>query len=394
VLPAICGVFAQWKASQRDHPPSMLFAARAVALVSPLCWIRTILVRRKFLQSAASDHSPACTKTGEGKVCANERSFSGVRRRVSLRALGSLHQRIFGGSPSSASLPRFDCASRVGRRGQRRRFGLEIRRTGVDEMKIRMYRLALFAASASLLALIGCGGGAKKEAAAPPAPLAPAVDPATAASITGKVSYEGALPVAHVIDMSATPACMRANPKGVLATTVLRSANGGLANVVVYVKSGLGHYRYPAPQTPVVLDQKNCMYAPRVVGLMVDQPFEVENHDLTMHNVVVMPRNNPRWGTTQPVGSAPVKSKFEDPEFAMPVICDIHPWMRAYVFVFDQPYFDVTSKDGAFALKDLPPGTYTIEAWHEGNKTLDQTITLGPKESKSISFTFRANAQS
>jgi Carboxypeptidase regulatory-like domain len=258
-------------------------------------------------------------------------------------------------------------------------------------MNVPTYRLALLGAFAFSLVLTGCGGKVKNEAVAP---LAPPVDPATAASITGRVTFEGTPPVLHPIDMSANPACMQANPKPMIPTTVVRGANGGLADVVVYVKSGLGHYRYLAPQTPVVLDQKNCMYEPHVLALMVSQPFEVTNGDPTIHNVLVMARNNDRWGSSQPVGSAPVKSTFELPEFAIPILCDIHPWMRAYVFVFDQPHFAVTSKDGDFALKNLPPGTYTIEAWHEQNKTLDQTVTLAPKESKSISFTFRANAQS
>ena len=113
-------------------------------------------------------------------------------------------------------------------------------------MNIPTYRLALLGAFASFLALTGCGSKVKNEAAAP---LAPPVDPATAASITGRVTFDGTPPVLHPIDMSANPACMKANPKPVIPTTVM-GANGGLADVVVYVKSGLRHYRYVAPQTP------------------------------------------------------------------------------------------------------------------------------------------------
>ncbi len=251
-------------------------------------------------------------------------------------------------------------------------------------MKIGTSRVVLAAALAFLFAAAGCGNGVGNE------PLAPPVDPATAATITGTVTFAGTPPALRPIDMSAAPACVKANPTPVVPPELVTGANGGLANVVVYVKSGLGHYRYPAPQTPVILDQKNCMYTPHVLALMVDQPFEVANSDPTMHNVHVMTRHNRQWSSSQPVASAPLKSTFERPEFAIPVLCNIHPWMRAYVFAFDQPYFAITSTDGAFAIKNLPPGTYTIEAWHEQHQTLDWTVTLAPKESKSISFTFHS----
>jgi hypothetical protein len=238
----------------------------------------------------------------------------------------------------------------------------------------------------ALPALIGCGSSPKK---AQSLPVAPPVDPATAASVTGTVKFQGTPPVLRPIDMSAAPACVKANPSPVVPPVVITGADGTLANVVVYVKSGLGHYRYPAPQTPVTLNQKGCMYVPRVVALMVGQSFEVHNSDLWLHDVHPMLRNNRPFSISELPGRS-VKASFQEPEFAVSVGCMIHPWMRAYLFVFDQPYFAVTSKDGAFSLKNLPPGTYTIEAWHEGDQPLDQTVVLGPKESKSISFTFVA----
>jgi len=251
-------------------------------------------------------------------------------------------------------------------------------------MKVFPGRIAFLAVLTSLLFAVGCGNSTSNE------PLAPPVDPATAATITGTVTFSGTPPALRPIDMSAAPACVKANPTPVIPPEVVTGPNDALANVVVYVKSGLGHYRYPVPQTPVVLDQKNCMYAPHVLALMVGQPFSVANSDPTMHNVHVMARHNRQWSSSQPVGSAPLKSTFERPEFAIPVLCNIHPWMRAYVFAFDQPYFAVTSTDGNFTIKNLPPGTYTIEAWHEEHQTLDQTVTLAPKESKAITFTFHS----
>ena len=251
-------------------------------------------------------------------------------------------------------------------------------------MKLPLARIASVGALGLIFLAAGCGHGANNE------PLAPPVNPATAASITGTVTYAGTPPSLRPIDMSAAPACVKVNPKPVIPPEVVTGANGALANVVVYVKSGLGKYRYAPPQIPVVLDQKNCMYSPHVLAVMVGQPFSVANNDPTMHNVHVMARHNRQWSSSQPVGSAPLKSTFERPEFAIPVLCNIHPWMRAYVFAFDQPYFAVTGTDGTFTINNLPPGTYTIEAWHEQHQTIDQTVTLAPKESKTMSFTFHS----
>jgi hypothetical protein len=254
-----------------------------------------------------------------------------------------------------------------------------------NAMKVRSAQLGFL--TAFVFALVGCGTSSNR---APSAPLAPPVDPATAASIIGTVKFEGAVPTLSPIDMSNAPACANANSSPVVPPVVETGRNGTLANVVVYVKSGLGRYRYPAPPNPAaILDQGHCMYRPRVLALMVGQPFEVANSDPILHDVQAMLRNNPRQNTSQLPGSPPFKFTFENPEFAAPVGCMIHPWMRAYLFVFDQPYFAVTAKDGIFTLKNLPPATYTIEAWHEGNQPLEQTVVLGQKEAKSISFTFR-----
>ena len=240
------------------------------------------------------------------------------------------------------------------------------------------------------IVLIGCGNTAKKAATLPPAPP---VNPATAALITGTVTFDGNPPHFRPIDMTAAPACVKANASPVFPPVVVTGAHDALANAVVYVKTGLGHYAYPAPQTPVTLNQKDCMYVPRVVALMVGQPFEVHNSDFWLHDVHPMLRNNRPFSISE-LPQRAVKTSFQEPEFAVTVGCMIHPWMRAYLFVFDQPYFAVTSKDGTFSLKDLPPGTYTVEAWHEGDQPLDQTVVLGAKESKPISFTFHGAASS
>lgn len=238
------------------------------------------------------------------------------------------------------------------------------------------------------VALAGCGRGTNESS-----PSAAAVDPATTGAITGTVMLDGPPLAAKPIDMSASPACVQANPSPVLPPIVVTGDNGALANVVVYVKSGLGNFRYDTPAETAVLQQKNCMYEPHVVALMTNQPFEIQNNDPTMHNVHPMPKRNRQWSTSQPAGSAALKETFTRPEFAMSVLCNVHPWMRAMVFVFDHPYYAVTSKAGNFVLRNLPPGTYTVEAWHEILGLQDQSVTIAPRESKSVSFAFKSPVQ-
>lgn len=239
------------------------------------------------------------------------------------------------------------------------------------------------------LAISGCSKKAAEQPPQPPPPTA-VVDAATAGTITGTVRLEGTPPKFRPIDMSAEPVCVKVNPKPVPPPIVVTGAHGALANVAVYVKSGLGRYKYDVPQTPVVLNQKGCMYEPPVLALRVGQPLEVRNDDPTVHNIHVMARVNRSWNRSQEPGDPPFKVKFDHPELAIPVTCNVHPWMRAYLFVFDNPYYDVTTKTGDFTLKGLPPGTYTIEARQEYYGVQDQTVTLGPKETKSISFVFKA----
>ncbi|MGA9939239.1 MAG: carboxypeptidase regulatory-like domain-containing protein [Candidatus Acidiferrales bacterium] len=236
-------------------------------------------------------------------------------------------------------------------------------------------------------AITGCSKKDNEDSSAPPEPTA-VVDPATAGAITGTVTFEGTPPKFHAIDMSAEAACVQENPKPVVPPIVVLGPHDALADTVVYIKSGLGAYRYDTPTDPAVLDQKGCMYVPRVLAVRTDQPLEIKNTDPVTHNVHPMPRENKSWNRSLPEGSEPFMTKFPHQELAIPVACNIHPWMRAFLFVFDNPFYDVTTKTGTFELKGLPPGTYTIEAWHEHFGTLDQAVTLGPKESKAISFKF------
>jgi plastocyanin len=242
------------------------------------------------------------------------------------------------------------------------------------------------------LGIFGCSSKTSEQPAQPPPPKA-VVGPATAGNIIGTVRLEGEPPDFRPIDMSAEPACVKANPKPVIPPIVVTGEHGALANVAVYIKSGLGRYKYDVPTAPVVLNQKGCMYEPRVLALRVGQPLEVHNEDPTVHNINVRARDNHSWNRSEEPGEAPFTETFAHPELDVPVSCNVHPWMRAYLYIFDNPYFAVTTKSGDFELKGLPPGTYTIEAHQEYYGVQDQTLTLGPKETKHIEFVFKAPAK-
>jgi hypothetical protein len=214
------------------------------------------------------------------------------------------------------------------------------------------------------------------------------LDPATVGEIKGTVTLVGSPPTLNPIDMGAAPPCLKLNPSPILPV-VVTGGKSQLANVVISLKDGLGNYRFDTPKETATLDQKGCMYVPRVVALMANQPFEVQNDDPILHNVHAVLKQNRSWNHSQPIGGPPITVVFTRSEFAAYVVCNIHPWMRAYLFVFDNPYYAVTSTTGTFELKDVPPGTYTVQAWHERFGILDETVTIAPKETKAISFEFK-----
>lgn len=265
-------------------------------------------------------------------------------------------------------------------------------------MKARV--LGLAAAIALTVAVAGCSKKSQQPAEQPAAPAAPAatVNPATAGTITGTVKLVGTAPRMPIIKMGADPACEKNNTGPVHSEEVVVGEGNALENVVVYIKSGLGNYSYPTPSAAVTLDQKGCMYHPHVVTLMTGQQFEVVNSDVLTHNIHVMPADNRAWNESQPQGAAPIIKTFPRAEMAIPVKCNIHPWMKAYIFVFSNPYYSTTGDDGTYTIKDVPPGTYTVEAWAEGaaanppllSGTTQQQVTVGASQTKTVDFTFTA----
>ena len=248
--------------------------------------------------------------------------------------------------------------------------------------------------AAFLLFTVGCGGGG--EEAATPEEAAPAaeveyvkVDPATAGPLSGKVTLDGKAPSNPRINMSAEPDCGKLHDGPVHAEVAVVGDGGALANVFVWVKDGI-EGKFEVPSTSVSLDQKGCVYTPHVVALQSGQVLSVTNSDQTTHNVHPLPRVNREWNRSQTANASAIERKFSRQEIMLPVKCNIHPWMRAYVNVVDHPFFAVTGADGSFEIKGLPPGTYTIEARHERFDAQETSVTVGASESKQADFTFSA----
>lgn len=243
---------------------------------------------------------------------------------------------------------------------------------------MRKSHYLLFIAVASLGLTVSSRGSA--------GPGTPADSPST--SLKGEVKFEGTPPKGARIDMSADPLCAKVHSTPITTEEVVVGANSGLANVVVYVSDGLTSHDFPPPQQPAVFVQKGCQYKPHVLAMQANQKLDVVNEDETTHNIHPNPSNNREWNMTQPHG-VPLEQTFTREEVAIPVKCNVHPWMRGYIAVFKHPFFAVTDKDGKFELKDLPPGTYTISAWQEKLGTQTQKVTIGAGESKSLAFSFK-----
>jgi plastocyanin len=210
----------------------------------------------------------------------------------------------------------------------------------------------------------------------------------TGATVRGSVRFEGKVPAAKAISMAADPSCAQQHHSPVMAQEVMVDANGELQNVIVFVSEGLGDRTFDAPSQPAVVEQKGCLYQPHVLAVRANQTLEVVNDDPTLHNIHPQPANNREWNKAEPAGSK-MEETFAREEIAIPVKCNVHPWMRGYIAVFKHPYFAVTGKDGSFDLSKLPPGTYTIKAWHEKLGTSTQTVTISANETKEISFVFK-----
>jgi plastocyanin len=240
-----------------------------------------------------------------------------------------------------------------------------------------------------LLLLVGCGKKetAEEQPAAPSPAAAPAatpIDPATAATVSGTVKFEGAAPKPAKIDMSQDPNCQGGN----LAENVVVS-DGHLQNVFIYVKEGLGNRTFDVPKDAVTLNQSGCRYHPHVLGVMAGQTIKIVNGDPTTHNIHPTPKDNREWNESQAPQAAPLEKSFAREEVMLPVKCNQHPWMRMFVNVVKNPFYAVTGPDGKFEIKGLPPGDYTLAFVHEKLGEQDQKVTLAAKDAKTVDATFK-----
>jgi len=264
---------------------------------------------------------------------------------------------------------------------------------------MRLRNLWIYGLGLTVATTVACGGGSQQTSSTSAAPASPVVaggqkvDMSTAGDVTGTVMLDGVAPKNEVIRMNADPVCVK-EAKGTQTqeTFIVGSDGKTLGNVFVYVKDGLGNFVFDPPTETAKIDQKECRYHPHVFGMRVGQALEIVNSDPTLHNIHAIPKANQEFNNGQPIQGMKMNHTFTSKEVMVPFKCDVHGWMNAYVGVMDNPYYAVTGEDGKFTLKSLPPGTYTIEAWHEKLGTATQSVTLAEKGTQDISFTFKAPA--
>lgn len=218
----------------------------------------------------------------------------------------------------------------------------------------RMKPIGLLFATVSLagsVMVVGCSRTSSKMPSETSNPNRKPVNPVTAGSIRGIVRLEGVPPKMKPINMAAVPNCAKQHATPAMPEAVVPGNDGTLQNVVVYLKGDFSQYSFDAAKLPVVIDQSGCVYKPHVVALMTGQPLEVTNSDQATHNVNAAPKANRRWNESQTPGSAPISQSFARAEVGIPLKCNVHPWMKAYVAAFSNPYFQVTGDDGSFRLK-------------------------------------------
>ncbi len=215
------------------------------------------------------------------------------------------------------------------------------------------------------------------------------VNAAPAGQVTGTVKLDGTAPHQRGIDMSKDPSCSAAHKdKPVTTENVVVGANGGLANVVVYVSQGLAGNETASSQ-PVQLEQKGCQYFPHVVAVNAGQHMKIVNDDQALHNIHPQAVKNAAWNKSQMPGGPPLDITWGSEEIPIPVKCNVHPWMQAYIVVVKGPY-GVTDNSGSFKLDNLPPGTYTLTAWQETYGTQTQNVTVASGKPTAVNFTFKA----
>lgn len=229
------------------------------------------------------------------------------------------------------------------------------------------------------LAGAACGSAPASKPASGPLKK---VDPVTAGSLTGRVTFKGPAPAPETLQINEDPVCQQAFAGNMKSDAIQISADGSIANAFVYIKDTLADYAFDVPTQPIVLDQKGCRYTPRVFGVRVGQTVDMSNSDATLHNVHALPMNNTEFNIGLPMQNSHMTEVFSAPEVMVRFKCDVHAWMNAYGGVVPHPFFAVTGADGAFSMKGLPPGEYELAVWHEKLGTTSQKVTIGASQSQ------------
>jgi hypothetical protein len=212
------------------------------------------------------------------------------------------------------------------------------------------------------------------------------------ATISGKVTLSGNAPKLKPIDLSKEPACVKMRTNDPLfPESVVTGYGNSLRNVVVYISAGDAE-NAPVPSEPAIFDQHGCQYTTHVLAFRVGQEVRISNNDPISHNIHPLAKVNREWNKIQLPGVPPFSYSF-DKEEIIPVRCNLHSWMQGYFVVLRSSHFAVTGDDGEFTLPNLPPGHYTITAWHETYGTQSKEITVSGGESQSLNFSFNAKAQ-
>ena len=240
---------------------------------------------------------------------------------------------------------------------------------------------------AAVIWLAACSNPPESAPATPPA----RVDPSVTGTVTGQVVVDGDVPASTVIRLDSDPKCLAlADGEERRTEQIVVGDDNGLQNVFVYVKSGLPPGMYPVPAQPVVLDQQRCRYVPRVLGIQVGQPLLIRNSDPLLHNVRSESAINEPFDIGTPVQGVETQRTFVTREVMVPLKCNVHSWMNAYIGVVEHPYYAVSGEQGRFTLPPLPPGTYTIDIWHERFGTQTQEVTVTAGQTSAMTFTFKA----
>ncbi|MEK7468625.1 MAG: carboxypeptidase regulatory-like domain-containing protein [Planctomycetota bacterium] len=234
----------------------------------------------------------------------------------------------------------------------------------------------------------GAGEGKPADGAGQPTGPEVKVDTATAGTISGAVKFEGAAPTERVNSAEADAFCHSKHPEGIKSESAVIGAGGELANVFVWIKKGITG-KFPLPSEPAVLTQSGCRYEPHVLGLRNGQDLVVKNDDDTMHNVHSLPKANEEFNFAQTKKGDEARKKFSSQEVMVKFKCDAHGWMSCYVGVVNHPYFAVTAADGKFELKNVPPGEYEVEAWHEKFGKQSLSAKVESKGTATLTFTLK-----